>query len=75
MDKTKKIEKIVDLEIPKDLKEKEGENAEYGHGKSINEIKKYNNTIISTSCYEKDNKFFYASGIKNNILLYSHKNT
>ena len=60
MDKTKKIEKIVDLEIPKDLKEKkeEGEKADYGHGKSINEIKKYEDTIISTSCYEKDNKFF-----------------
>ena len=61
-DKTKKIEKIVDLEIPKDLKEKEGEEegekADYGHGKSINEIKKYEDTIISTSCYEKDNKFF-----------------
>ena len=46
------------MEIPKDLKEKEGENAEYGHGKSINEITKYEDTIISTSCYEKDNKFF-----------------
>jgi hypothetical protein len=50
------------LEIPEDLKEKEGEkegeNVDYGHGKSINEIKKYEDTIISTSCYEKDNKFF-----------------
>jgi len=52
---TEKVEKKVDLMIPKEYEEKE---EDYGHGKAINEIKKYGDTIISSSCYEKDNKFF-----------------
>ena len=52
---TKKVEKKVDLIIPKEYEGKEGE---YGHGKAINQIKKFGDTIISSSCYENDKNFF-----------------
>lgn len=55
MKQTEKVEKKVDLIIPEEYEEKEGE---YGHGKTINQIKKYGDIIISSSCYEKDKKFF-----------------
>ena len=55
MKRTKKVEKKVDLIIPKEYEGKEGE---YGHGKAINQIKKFGDTIISSSCYETDKKFF-----------------
>ena len=41
---TKKIEKIIDIEIPKEYEDKD-----YGHGKAINQIRKFGNTIISSS--------------------------
>ena len=53
MKDTKKIEKQIDIEIPKEYEDKD-----YGHGKAINQIRKFGNTIISSSCYEKDNKSF-----------------
>ena len=53
MKNTKKIEKIIDIEIPKEYEDKD-----YGHGKAINQIRKFGNTIISSSCYEKDKKSF-----------------
>ena len=55
MKETEKVEKKVDLIIPEEYEEKEGE---YGHGKTINQIKKFGDSIISSSCYEKDKKFF-----------------
>ena len=53
MKNTKKIEKIIDIEIPKEYEDKD-----YGHGKAINQIRIFGNTIISSSCYEKDKKSF-----------------
>ena len=53
MKETKKVEKIVDIEIPEEFKKND---KKYGHGHSINEIRKFEDTIISTSCYEEDNK-------------------
>lgn len=55
MEKTKNVEKVVDLIVPEELKEN---NEEYGHGKAINEIRKYGDTIISSSCFEKDDQCF-----------------
>jgi len=55
MKQTEKVEKKVDLIVPEEYEEKEGE---YGHGKAINQIKKFGDSIISSSCYEKDKKFF-----------------
>lgn len=54
-EETKSVEKLVDIEIPEEFKK---ENKKYGHGKRINQIRKFEDTIISTSCYEKDKKFF-----------------
>ena len=52
---TEKIEKKVDIEIPK----KYIENKEkYGHGEEIYEIRRFGDTIISTSCYEENDCFF-----------------
>ena len=45
MDDTKKIEKQIDREDEEEI---------IGHEKCISEIYRLNNTIISTSCYEKD---------------------
>ena len=55
MKSTKKVEKVVDLINPKELEENDDD---YGHKKPINEIRKYGDTIISTSCYEKDKQSF-----------------
>jgi hypothetical protein len=54
-EETKSVEKLVDIEIPEEFKK---ENKKYGHGERINQIRKFEDTIISTSCYEKDDKFF-----------------
>ena len=53
MENTEKIEKIVNIEIPKEYEDKD-----FGHGKTINQIRKFGNTIISSSCYEKEDKSF-----------------
>ena len=52
---TENIEKIIDIERPEKTEEKEDY---YGHGKLINEIRKFGETIISTSCYEENNRSF-----------------
>ena len=52
---TKKLEKITKIEKPKNIEEKKGI---YGHGKCINEIRKFGETIISTSCYEENDRSF-----------------
>lgn len=54
MNETKEVEKVVDIEIPEEYKNEEI----YGHGKCIDEIRKFDDTIISSSCYEKDDKCF-----------------
>lgn len=51
MEDTEKIEKKINIEKPEKIEEKEGI---YGHGKCINEIRKYGETIISSSCYEEN---------------------
>lgn len=60
MKNTEKIEKKINIEIPKELEEKG-----YGHGQAINQIIKFGNSIISSSCYEKNNKSFICYWNKN----------
>ena len=55
MEETKKIEKRFNVEIPEIFKEK---NEKYGHGSAINEIRRFRNTIISSSCYEDNDCSF-----------------
>ena len=55
---TKKIEKEMNLDLPKESEDDEEDKEKYAHGKDINEIRKFGNTIISTSCYEKDNQSY-----------------
>ena len=55
---TKKVEKKVDLIIPKEIEENK---SDYGHGKAISEIRRFGDTIISSSCYEKDSQFYVCS--------------
>ena len=54
-EETKSVEKIVDIEIPEEFKK---EKEKYGHSYRIVQIRKFEDTIISTSCYEENNKFF-----------------
>ena len=55
---TKKVEKKVDLIIPEESEDDEDDKENYAHRNAINEIRKFGNTIISSSCYEKDNQSF-----------------
>ena len=56
MEDTKKVEKKVYNDISKDFQEKSCKLL--GHEKAINEIRKYGETIISTSCYEENESSF-----------------
>ena len=55
MEETKKVEKRFNVEIPEIFKEK---TEKYGHGSAINEIRRFKNTIISSSCYEDNDCSF-----------------
>ena len=54
-EETKCVEKLIDIEIPEEFKKEE---EKYGHSYRIVQIRKFEDTIISTSCYEENNKFF-----------------
>ena len=56
---TEKVEKTVNIVLPEESEDDEEDKENYdAHGKSINEIRKFGNTIISSSCYEKDNQSY-----------------
>ena len=55
-EETEKVEKKIDVEIPEIFKEK---TEKYAHGKAINEIRRFGNIIISSSCYE-DNDYSFV---------------
>ena len=55
MESTKKVGKKVDLVLNEEMEDNQ-ENRP--HGRTINEIKKFGNTIISSSCYENDKESF-----------------
>ena len=56
---TEKVEKKVNIILPEESKDDEEDQENYdAHGKAINEIRKFGNKIISSSCYEKDNQSY-----------------
>lgn len=55
MNETKEVEKVIDIEIPEEF---EKNKKKYGHSSCIDKIMKFEDTIISSSCYEKDKKSF-----------------
>ena len=61
---TEKVEKKVNLIVPEESEDDEDDEDDkddkekYAHGKAINEIRKFGNTIISSSCYEKDKQSY-----------------
>ena len=61
METTKNVEKKVELvlpEVPEESEDDEDNKEYYAHGKAINEIRRFANTIISSSCYEKDTQSY-----------------
>ena len=52
---TEKVETTANVEIPEIFKEK---TEKYGHGNAINEIRRFGNIIISSSCYEDNDCSF-----------------
>ena len=60
---TENIEKIIDIERPEKIAEKEDN---YGHGKLINKIKKFGETIIRRLAMKKKIVLLCVFGINNN---------
>ena len=58
VENTKKIEKRVDLVLLEESEDDEENKENYAHGKAINEIRRFGNTIISSSCYENDTQSY-----------------